>query len=298
MCRWYSFGPQGETRSLADETGTIVDTYAYTAYGCPIGSAGPDPNPFRYDGSSGYYTDSSTGLILCGARWYDPSSTRWLSRDPIGYNGGLNLYAYCAGNPVSERDPSGTDLANLEKDEGHMLFEGFRSLSGMAPMADLMQNRAAAEAGNGPLQQASANNFVWDAGAPALGGVAANGLGSAFEGAPYVATADSEVSAGAVIGRMSDLNNYELQSGQYTLLDRLPDLGSPQANYYQNMSVLRAEMRNGQPILDVSGPDTDPAPTDLNPCRTIRQTFTGAERNQLRNNGWTFNGQYWMPPGS
>jgi len=72
-----------------------------------------------------------------------------------------------------------------------------------------------------------------------------------------------------------------LKPGEYTLLDRLPDLGSPKANYYQNMSVLRQEMRNGAPIRDLSDADTALAPTKLNPTRTIRQTFTGAERNQL-----------------
>lgn len=102
---------------------------------------------------------------------------------------------------------------------------------------------------------------------------------------------------GAVIGRMDDLTAPgALRPGEYTLLDRLPDLGSPKANYYQNMSVLRQEMRAGRPIRDVSDADTALAPTKLNPTRTIRQTFTGAERNQLTNRGWTFDGEYWNPP--
>ena len=65
----------------------------------------------------------------------------------------------------------------------------------MAWPADYMQNRLAALDGNGPLQQASANNVAWDGGGLALGGVAANGLASAFEGEPYVPTAASEVSS-------------------------------------------------------------------------------------------------------
>jgi len=89
-----------------------------------------------------------------------------------------------------------------------------------------------------------------------------------------------------------------LRPGEYTIADKLPNLGSPKANYYQNMSVLRQEMRSGVPIRDASNfrPDTELAPTPLRPGRTIRQTFTGAERNQLSNKGWTFDGEYWNPP--
>ena len=99
--------------------------------------------------------------------------------------------------------------------------------------------------------------------------------------------------------RIDDLTaNGTLKPGEYTLLDRLPNLGNPRDNYYQNMSVLRSEMRNGVPIRDASAykPDNFPVPTELNPGRTIRQTFTGAERNQLRNKGWSFDGEYWNPP--
>jgi RHS repeat-associated protein len=95
---------------LTDATGAVVDTYLYTAYGAPVASSGTDTNPFRYGGQFGYYTETMTGLVLCGARWYDPQMGRWLSRDPIGYAGGPNLYEYCDGDPVSFADPGGTDI--------------------------------------------------------------------------------------------------------------------------------------------------------------------------------------------
>lgn len=65
------------------------------------------------------------------------------------------------------------------------------------------------------------------------------------------------------------------------------------------MSVLREEMSRGIPIRDASNfrPDTEAAPMLGWPDRTIRQTFTGAERNQLRNKGWVFDGEFWNPPG-
>lgn len=107
----------------------------------------------------------------------------------------------------------------------------------------------------------------------------------------------SEVSR-AVIGRMDDLRAPgALRPGEHTIADKLPNLGNPKENHYQNMSVLREEMRNGVPIRDASSfsPDTELAPMPQWPERKIRQTFTGAERNQLRNREWTFDGEYWNP---
>lgn len=42
-----------------------------------------------------------------GQRWYDPSTGRWLSRDPIGFRGGSNLYQYAKSSPLTRVDPNG-----------------------------------------------------------------------------------------------------------------------------------------------------------------------------------------------
>jgi RHS repeat-associated protein len=68
-----------------------------------------------FGGQWGYYTDPGTkigaasdpGFVLCTRRWYDPANCRWLTRDPIGYEGGIDLYAFCDNNPVNGADPSG-----------------------------------------------------------------------------------------------------------------------------------------------------------------------------------------------
>jgi RHS repeat-associated protein len=53
--------------------------------------------------------ESGLDLYRCGLRFYDVANARWLTRDPIGYDGGQNLYGYVAGNPVMGADPLGTD---------------------------------------------------------------------------------------------------------------------------------------------------------------------------------------------
>ncbi|MFN9027506.1 MAG: RHS repeat-associated core domain-containing protein, partial [Akkermansiaceae bacterium] len=46
-------------------------------------------------------------LVLTWFRAYDAERGRWLSADPIGEAGGMNLYAYCYGNPLDLYDPNG-----------------------------------------------------------------------------------------------------------------------------------------------------------------------------------------------
>jgi RHS repeat-associated protein len=48
-----------------------------------------------------------SGLYLTKYRAYEPQSGRWLSRDPIEEEGGINLYTYVKGNPITYTDPLG-----------------------------------------------------------------------------------------------------------------------------------------------------------------------------------------------
>ncbi|PZA14256.1 hypothetical protein DNK49_22830, partial [Azoarcus communis] len=56
---------------------------------------------------AGMHHHVSSGLWLTRYRAYDSQTARWLSRDPIEEEGGVNLYAYVGGNPVSYTDPLG-----------------------------------------------------------------------------------------------------------------------------------------------------------------------------------------------
>ena len=100
----------GSVVALTDDTETITDRYAYTPFGVSAGGEGTTLNPFTYVGGLGVMADAD-GLYFMRARFYEPESGRFLSKDPIlGHNykpQTLNLYAYSSNNSTVFVDPSG-----------------------------------------------------------------------------------------------------------------------------------------------------------------------------------------------
>jgi len=87
----------------ADDAGQVQNYYAYSPYG-EAQTLGPDDNnPLQYTGRE----NDKTGLYYYRARYYDPLLKRFISEDPIGLAGGMNVYTYVGGNPVSFTDPEG-----------------------------------------------------------------------------------------------------------------------------------------------------------------------------------------------
>jgi len=86
---------------LAD--GAVVAEFAYGPFGEPVRATGPmaEALVFRF---STKYTDAETGLLYYGFRYYDPESGRWLSRDPIGETGGVNLYGFVGNDGINAYD--------------------------------------------------------------------------------------------------------------------------------------------------------------------------------------------------
>ena len=102
---WYFplYDNNGNVTDYVSETGEVVASYEYDAFGRTIDKSGPmaDVFPFRF--STKYY-DAETGLYYYGYRYYSPELGRWLTRDPIEENGGDNLYAFCGNNGVNRID--------------------------------------------------------------------------------------------------------------------------------------------------------------------------------------------------
>jgi RHS repeat-associated protein len=105
---YYLEDGQGNVRLLTDGNGAITDRYTYDAYGNLLSSQGTTVNPYRYTGQQ---LDSLTGLYDLRARYYDPTSGRFLSRDTAGIDVSnpveVNRYSYAQDDPINLIDPSG-----------------------------------------------------------------------------------------------------------------------------------------------------------------------------------------------
>ncbi len=148
---FYSRDHLGSIREVVKSVGgtnTLVARYDYDPYGkrltqyqasaytggCDFGYTGHVTNPSLVAGQ--------TELVLTHYRAYDPNLGRWLSSDPIGEAGGMNLYAYVGGNPINLYDPDGMWPARPEwmltnAEIGDALNDGFfATLDGAIPFAD------------------------------------------------------------------------------------------------------------------------------------------------------------------
>ncbi|MBK6780978.1 MAG: RHS repeat-associated core domain-containing protein [Gemmatimonadetes bacterium] len=96
----------GTVRGLARfRTGAKVKEFAEAPWGDAVADTGI---VVRYHFAGREY-DGESGLYYMRARYYDPALGRWISEDPIGIAGGLNVYAYAGNDPVNLTDPSGLE---------------------------------------------------------------------------------------------------------------------------------------------------------------------------------------------
>ncbi|MHB8834493.1 MAG: RHS repeat-associated core domain-containing protein [Candidatus Methylomirabilia bacterium] len=111
----YHYDTLGNTIAITDPSGNVItEQYGYDEYGKALSVSETHPNPFRYVGKYGVM-DEGNGLLFMRARYYDVENGRFISKDPIGFEGGdLNLYSYVMGNPVVGVDPGGLREVKLK----------------------------------------------------------------------------------------------------------------------------------------------------------------------------------------
>ena len=106
---------QGDVIAILDAVGNVVVSYAYDAWGAPIGKSGAlaetlgTVQPFRY---RGYVYDEETGLYYLRSRYYTPKWGRFVNAD--SYIGKMtmlshNLFLYCHNSPIFRIDASGCE---------------------------------------------------------------------------------------------------------------------------------------------------------------------------------------------
>ncbi|RYZ86244.1 MAG: RHS repeat protein, partial [Proteobacteria bacterium] len=106
---WYQCDHLGTPQEITDQNGNTAWSAQYKAWGeateqrSEFAQQVGLTNPIRFQGQ---YHDHETGLHYNRHRYYDPRVGRFISKDPIGYSGGLNLYYYVP-NPTGWIDPLG-----------------------------------------------------------------------------------------------------------------------------------------------------------------------------------------------
>jgi RHS repeat-associated protein len=115
--KFYHGDHLGTTRFMTDAGGTAVQSSVYSAFGMRVSGTN---HRYGYDGAWGYQShsfdevpfgmnpDTAFPFLHVGHRYYDPSTGRFLQRDPIGIDGGLNVFAYVLSSPTRFVDDSGS----------------------------------------------------------------------------------------------------------------------------------------------------------------------------------------------
>ena len=107
--RWLSADERGSIIAFSDNSGAVTAVNSYDEYG--VWGSG---NGGRF-GYTGQLWLSELGTYHYKARAYSPQLGRFLQTDPIGYAGGINLYAYVGNDPVNFVDPTGTAMVWVPK---------------------------------------------------------------------------------------------------------------------------------------------------------------------------------------
>ncbi len=105
---FFCYDANGNVTDLVGSNGNPSAHYEFDPYGNTIVKTGAlaDANSYRF---STKYTDSETGLLYYGFRFYSTKLSRWISRDPIGEQGGKNLYGFVRNNPIKKVDKLGLE---------------------------------------------------------------------------------------------------------------------------------------------------------------------------------------------
>jgi RHS repeat-associated protein len=111
----------GNVRYVTDSAGATLQAYTYDPYGNPV--AGTNLSNYTYQGQQ---KDYETGLTYLRARYYDPTTGRFISKDPVpgtlNSPQGQNGYSYAHNDPVNQTDPSGMFL-DVIWDVGNMIYD-------------------------------------------------------------------------------------------------------------------------------------------------------------------------------
>jgi RHS repeat-associated protein len=130
----------GSPLALANTSGVVQSTYTYDPFGGTTASGASSTNPSQFTGRE----NDGTGLTFLRARYYSAQLQRFVSEDPLGPAGGVNVFAYTANAPTMY-----TDALGLKPGSGFGAPPGPGSSGGRGPGAPSGPNGSGGPAGSG-----------------------------------------------------------------------------------------------------------------------------------------------------
>jgi RHS repeat-associated protein len=140
---YYSRSHLGSIREVTGATGTIRALYDYDPYGKREKLSGDLDTEISF---TGHPYHAGSGLHLTLFRAYDAELGRWLSADPLGEAGGLNLYRYVFNDPINGWDPYGLEFWSWSGTAGDWAENAAEFSMGMADKLSFGVNAKAREA--------------------------------------------------------------------------------------------------------------------------------------------------------
>ncbi len=311
----------GTERVRTTTTGAVYESCTSLAFGDGLACSGGDPSPLHFTGKE---RDPESNLDYFGARYNSSSLGRFMTPDDVVGDGrdltnpqDLNLYSYTWNNPASLTDPSGHDvLVCVDNDKGG---QNCLTLSD-EQYANLYKQQNGQQGITLPGGAFPTGNITCNGGQvcgtaryfePGMQDTSLDllnlftGVGGLLKGAAtsivgLVAEEEAPEATTYVIGTMEDLRAPgALTSGETSVASQIPypPEATPGERWAANSSNLRQIMAEGRPIKDISAPEAGLRPPGvLGPGNEPENELLNAERNLLRNHGWTRAGSYWYPP--
>jgi RHS repeat-associated protein len=143
LLSYYQYDGGGSVRQLTNSAGQVTDSYEYDAFGNSFTKTGTTPNNYLYRGEQ---YDPDLGLYYLRARYYNPVTGRFMSRDPKEFqplksrnnpvdSRKLHKYLYASSDPVNLEDPTGE--ASLGQYLSALLLSVSLAIGGPAGEAEL-----------------------------------------------------------------------------------------------------------------------------------------------------------------